>query len=144
MAEKCVELGLHKPTLIPCDHSERGRFRTDRLHKKMMAAMKQSRRAYAPILDPEVIPFEDFIRQVADYSQVMMAYIDAEGTTEHLRDIPSDGSSCILIGPEGDFSQHEISLAREHNIRMVSLGRNRLRTETAGLAAAHIQLLKIQ
>jgi len=144
MTEKCVELGMHKLTLIHCDHSERTRFRTDRLFKKMISAMKQSGRAFAPELTEEVLPFDEFLRQMPDNIEVNMAYIDKNGNTVALKDQPLKSDCCVLIGPEGDFSEAEIALASSLGIRMVSLGPRRLRTETAGLAAVHIQMMKMQ
>jgi 16S rRNA (uracil1498-N3)-methyltransferase len=44
----------------------------------------------------------------------------------------------VLIGPEGDFSNTELTSAVEHGFLKVSLGQSRLRTETAGMAACHI------
>ena len=51
----------------------------------------------------------------------------------------------ILVGPEGDFSKEEIKLALDYGFYCVSLGPNRLRTETAGVVACHtIALLNEQ
>lgn len=44
----------------------------------------------------------------------------------------------VLIGPEGDFSEEEVKLAVEQGFQPISLGRSRLRTETAALVACHI------
>jgi 16S rRNA (uracil1498-N3)-methyltransferase len=143
MAEKCVELGIHKLTLLTCDHSERTRVRTDRVLKKMIAAMKQSMRAYAPELDAEVISMDDFIDKMQDKIRLCIAYVDMKNPPMHLKDIVMDKDTCILIGPEGDFSNRELEVARNHKIPSVSLGPYRLRTETAGVAAVHIlQLLQ--
>lgn len=50
--------------------------------------------------------------------------------------------STVLIGPEGDFSIEEVRLAMEHGYKSVTLGRSRLRTETAALVAVHMMQLK--
>ncbi len=50
--------------------------------------------------------------------------------------------STVLVGPEGDFSVEEVKLALQHGYRSVSLGRSRLRTETAALVAVHMMQLK--
>ncbi len=144
MAEKCVELGLHRLTLLNCEHGERKRFRTDRLMKKMISAMKQSQQAYAPVLDSEMMNLETLISQSTENLEVMMAYIDPSAETPLLRDLPLTRDCCLLIGPEGDFSENEITLARSKGVKMVSLGPHRLRTETAGMAAAYTQLMKLQ
>ena len=50
----------------------------------------------------------------------------------------SKRSRCILIGPEGDFTDHEVSLSCEQNFIEVSLGNARLRTETSGVVSTAI------
>jgi 16S rRNA (uracil1498-N3)-methyltransferase len=49
----------------------------------------------------------------------------------------------LLVGPEGGFSEHEISLARDSNIVPVTLGPRILRTETAGLACLSIIMYEL-
>ncbi len=143
MAEKCVELGIHRLTLLTCDHSERTRVRTDRVQKKMIAAMKQSMQAYAPVLDNEIMSMDEFILKMKGKIRLYIAYVDLNDPAGHLKDIEMNQDTCILIGPEGDFSLRELEMARDHQIPAVSLGPHRLRTETAGIAAVHIlQLLQ--
>jgi 16S rRNA (uracil1498-N3)-methyltransferase len=77
--------------------------------------------------------FEDF--------QKFIAYVD-EAHENHLLDVALPGGKyLILIGPEGDFDPKEIEAAFESGFLPVSLGKSRLRTETAGLAA--IQMLQV-
>jgi 16S rRNA (uracil1498-N3)-methyltransferase len=72
--------------------------------------------------------------------QKFIAYVD-ENHTHHLLDLAKAGGKyLILIGPEGDFDPKEIQLAFVHGFQAISLGKSRLRTETAGLAA--IQMLQ--
>lgn len=131
--EKAVEMGIDEITPIICDHSERCVLRTERLQKIAVSAMKQSLKAFMPIINQptpliEVIdtPFE---------GQRFIAYCDGEHRTP-LHDIYKPGSNAlILIGPEGDFSQQEISHALATGFLPVTLGQYRLRTETAALAA---------
>ena len=44
-----------------------------------------------------------------------------------------DNNITVLVGPEGDFSMDEVQLAISQGYTSISLGQNRLRTETAGL-----------
>ena len=48
----------------------------------------------------------------------------------------------VLIGPEGDFDSSEIEMAKENDFKAVSLGKKRLRTETAAIVATHTIALK--
>ena len=105
------------------------------MNKILTAAMKQSQRAYHPQLDP-LVPFVDFIK-FAFPGQKFIAHCGEEERLL-LRDRYQRGSDClVLIGPEGDFSEREIALAKEAGFEPISLGPNRLRTETAALAACH-------
>jgi 16S rRNA (uracil1498-N3)-methyltransferase len=58
--------------------------------------------------------------------------------------VSEDSSVLILIGPEGDFSAKEVSLAIEHGFQPITLGTTRLRTETAAIVAVHTVSLTLQ
>ena len=134
--EKSVELGIDKISTILCSQSERKTVRTDRLHRKAVGAMKQSLKSRTP----EISGLTSLSDLLADHSepQKYIACIN-ELPRPHLLNLAKKGGRyLILIGPEGDFSQKEVSSATSIGFKPVSLGNNRLRTETAGLAACHI------
>ena len=134
--EKATELGINEITPLICEHSERAVIKAERLNKVLIAAMKQSLKAYLPKLNPSV-KFQKFIKDVRD-EQKFIAYVD-EGMTDHLKNaVKADTDALVLIGPEGDFSEQEVNLAAENGFQPISLGKSRLRTETAGIAACHI------
>ncbi len=137
MLEKCVELGIHKISLLQCQHSERSKINSERLHKKAVSAMKQSLNLQLPDMAPAV-PFKAFIKHAATGEEKLyIAYVD-EKPRPHLMEAAARATKCcILIGPEGDFSSDEIKLALAEGFIPVSLGPSRLRTETAGLVACH-------
>jgi 16S rRNA (uracil1498-N3)-methyltransferase len=137
--EKAVELGIDRITFLNCEHSERKVLKLDRLEKKAVSAMKQSGQAFLPQLD-EMTALKPFLKE-AKADNKFIAYVDF-GNEAHLKDlVQSDQSNLILIGPEGDFSPKEVELALEAGFIKVSLGLNRLRTETAGIAAVHLMNL---
>lgn len=131
--EKATEIGIDEITPILCAHSERKDLKTERLSKRITAAMKQSLKAYHPKLN-SLTPFSEFV-QKADHRQKFIAHC-MEGEKVYLQEtlIPSS-SYTILIGPEGDFSPLEVQMASQHGFVPASLGEARLRTETAALAA---------
>ncbi|MFT6214652.1 MAG: 16S rRNA (uracil1498-N3)-methyltransferase [Roseivirga sp.] len=134
--EKAVEFGIDKVTFLVCDHSERKILKLDRLEKKAISAMKQSGQAFLPHLS-ELTPFKTFIKQI-HITNRFIAYVDF-GNEVHLKDsFSKEGGNLVLIGPEGDFSENEVKLALAGGFQKVSLGANRLRTETAGIAAVHL------
>jgi len=134
--EKATEIGIDKITPLICEHSERTVIKPDRLKKVLVAAMKQSLKAYLPDLEPSM-KFEKFIKG-SHNEQKFIAYVDVS-ITDHLKDLAETSEDAlVLIGPEGDFSKEEVNIAIENGFIPISLGKSRLRTETAGIAACHI------
>ncbi|GMQ24002.1 16S rRNA (uracil(1498)-N(3))-methyltransferase [Algoriphagus sp. oki45] len=141
MVEKITEIGFHELTLLDCKNSERTHLKTDRLEKKIISACKQSLKLRIPELHP-TIKFSSFLSspKLEEYYK-FIAYVD-ENHRNHLLDLAKPGGKyLILIGPEGDFDPTEIKEAKNMGFQPVSLGKSRLRTETAGLAA--VQMLQV-
>lgn len=131
--EKATELGVDRITPLICHHSERVHLRHDRLERIVIAAAKQSLSAYMPVLD-EPMSFKTLM-STCFASQQFIAYVDDNHQEELKHAIEPGKDVLILIGPEGDFSADEIATALENGYRAVGMGKSRLRTETAGLAA---------
>lgn len=133
--EKVVELGVDEISFVICRTSERTHFKTDRVSRIAISAMKQSLRATLPVIH-EPIPLAEFMK-AAQAEEKYIAHVDTTNPS-HLAHLAASGKSyCILIGPEGDFTAEEITQAMTLGYQKVSLGKNRLRTETAGMAACH-------
>jgi 16S rRNA (uracil1498-N3)-methyltransferase len=134
--EKSTELGVERISLAECDHTERSFIKSERLQKVAVSAMKQSLKACLPEIG-SLTSLTELITSVKAQEK-FIAYVDPTNPS-HLKDVATAKKSyCVLIGPEGDFSAEELSLAIESGFTKVSLGPSRLRTETAGLAACHI------
>jgi len=97
--------------------------------------MKQSLKAYMPEMS-EMVNFNSFLKESSRFSQKMIAHLDDQATEITKTDLNAE--LLILIGPEGDFSKEELKMAKENNFKTVTLGENRLRTETAGVVAVSI------
>ncbi|MTI31409.1 16S rRNA (uracil(1498)-N(3))-methyltransferase [Xanthovirga aplysinae] len=135
--EKSVEFGVDEISLLLCEHSERKTVKNDRLLRKAISASKQSLKTWVPKINPSQ-KFNDFIDNLSDDQQRMIAYVD-HNIPQHLKEKALNNKKyCILIGPEGDFSPSEIEKAFNKGFEAISLGKSRLRTETAGVAACHI------
>ncbi|MDR2131678.1 MAG: 16S rRNA (uracil(1498)-N(3))-methyltransferase [Odoribacteraceae bacterium] len=133
--EKCTEIGIDEITPLLCDRSERKVIHPERLEKILVAAMKQSLKAYLPVLHP-LTACREFLRDHRDTLKCI-AHCDAgERYSLHQRYIPGTNIT-LLVGPEGDFSPDEIRLALANGFLPVTLGESRLRTETAGIVACH-------
>jgi len=135
MLEKVTELGVDKITPLHCDHSERKIVKPARMERIITAAVKQSLKAWYPGLE-EMAGFSDFVKK--DFSgQKYIAYIDEKYNLQLSEDYEPGSDVVILIGPEGDFSDDEVQMAIKHGFKPVSLGKSRLRTETAAVIACH-------
>jgi 16S rRNA (uracil1498-N3)-methyltransferase len=133
--EKATEIGVDEISFITCKNSERKLLNLERIEKVAISAMKQSQQAWLPRIH-EMIPFKEILKVSAE--QKFIAHVDASNPKQ-LHSVAAQGKKyLVLIGPEGDFSNEELLSASEHNLEKVSLGANRLRTETAGIVAAQI------
>lgn len=132
--EKATEIGIEEITPVICDRSERKVVKEDRLNKVITSAVKQSLQAYHPLINPQTT-LDAFLKQ-QNTSVKMIAHCLDNKPRQYISDlIQPAGSYTILIGPEGDFTSHEIDRALQNGYKPLTLGNTRLRTETAGLAA---------
>ena len=134
--EKATEIGVSRFIPIECDHSERRTIKHDREMRVITSAVKQSLKAYHPQLD-ELTPVKQVIATPFE-GQKFIAHCDSSfGERPFLpATIKKNENILILIGPEGDFSPEEIKFATENGFQPISLGTQRLRTETAAVTAA--------
>lgn len=134
-AEKATEIGFDELTFLNCRFSERKVIKTERIEKILVSAIKQSLKARLPLLNG-MTDFNKFIEQ--DFrGQKFIAHC-YEGEKPLLKDVLKKGEDAlVLIGPEGDFSEEEVKKAIDKGFIPISLGKSRLRTETAALVACH-------
>lgn len=137
MLEKATEIGFDEATMLHTRFSERKSVRTDRLDKIVVAAMKQSHKAWKPVVN-DLTMFRSFVEQPREGRKFICHCYDevekADLYTELQQMDPTDEAT-IMVGPEGDFSIDEVRMAMAQGYESVSLGQSRLRTETAGLMA---------
>jgi len=134
--EKAVEIGVQEISFIHTDHSERKNIKLKRIEKRAVSSMKQSLKAFLPKIN-DIVPLKNLIK-ICSNDEKYIGYLN-KGKNNHLIQSATPKSDyCMLIGPEGDFSSSEINESQKFGFKPVSLGDNRLRTETAGLAACHI------
>lgn len=135
--EKATEIGVSAFIPLESAHSERRVFKAERSEKVITAAMKQSLKAYRPQLHP-LTSFEELLAQPFE-GRRLIAHCDEALSTDGKRYLASTlqrgEAVLILIGPEGDFSKEEIRRAVEAGFEEITLGTQRLRTETAAVVA---------
>ncbi len=135
--EKATEIGISEITPIICDRSERKVVKIDRYQRILQSALKQSLKAYLPILN-DPVPLKEFIpSQANSNSNKFIAHCEKEKKNSLKSVLKPKDDVLILIGPEGDFSSEEITFSLDNGFKAVSLGTSRLRTETAAIVACH-------
>ncbi|MDR1610477.1 MAG: 16S rRNA (uracil(1498)-N(3))-methyltransferase [Candidatus Symbiothrix sp.] len=135
-AEKATEIGINKIAFLNCRFSERKEIKTERINKILISAMKQSLKACLPEVQA-MTGFKKFITQTFEGQKFIAHCYPAEKPL--LSKIYRPGESALtLIGPEGDFSEEEVEWAVNQGFVPISLGKSRLRTETAALTACQI------
>ena len=132
--EKSTEIGIDEISFLKSFHSERKNVNLERCQKIVQSAVKQSLKAYVPQIN-DWVKFSDFIKKNHSENK-LIAHCDSNfERTEFQKIIQPKKNYLILIGPEGDFSKEEIQLAETNGFTGISLGNQRLRTETAALNA---------
>jgi len=129
--EKAIEIGVSSITPLTCKYNERKSLNYTRLNKITVAAMKQSLQTYLPKIEP-IVSIKEFIES-NQCKQKYIAHCKNSKKVHLSKIIKRKTNSSVIIGPEGGFTDDEISLAMDYNFIPVSLGNNRLRTETAGI-----------
>lgn len=138
LAEKATEIGFDELTFLDCHNSERKIVKAERIEKILVSAMKQSHKSELPRFNG-MVKFSDFIKKLSDdnLSNRFICHCH-EGEKSLLKNTLSEGNAVVLIGPEGDFSVEEVKMAENNGFHSVTLGKSRLRTETAALVAVNI------
>ena len=132
--EKATEMAVSEVTLIQTEKTERKNLNIEKLRKQSVSASKQSLRFHFPIIN-DLTKFSDFIKTL-DPKSTFVAHCNENLERIDLKEINPEKNITFLIGPEGDFSDKEIQFLAERGIKAVSLGNQRLRTETAGVFVA--------
>ena len=108
----------------------------NRLKSRAVSSMKQSLKAYLPQIN-DMLTISDFVEICSNFEKYV-GYLSDDRTNFMLKSAKPGNNYCVLIGPEGDFMPEEIDLAQSCDFQIISLGKSRLRTETAGIVACHI------
>ena len=146
MTEKAVELGIDELSFLNCQFSERRQLKTERIGKIVVAAVKQSHKAYLPTVN-ELVAFSEFVAShPSGHRFIAHCYQEVPRVNlfDQLCQLNEADDALVMIGPEGDFSIDEVRMAVDAGFVSVDLGKSRLRTETAGLSAVMMMQLSKQ
>ncbi|GAB4339178.1 MAG: 16S rRNA (uracil(1498)-N(3))-methyltransferase [Desulfobulbaceae bacterium] len=138
LVQKATELGVHAFRPVLTRYSE-NRGNPKRQHERwrriMLEACKQCRRT-RPMRIEEVVPFADL--DLAEYRKTILPWEEEKTTRLDAGHIDYEGSTAILVGPEGGFHTEEVEQALSRGAVAVSLGSRILRAETAALTCVAI------
>lgn len=134
--EKATETGIDIFTPVVFKHSERIKFNSERFRKVAISAIKQSQNLFLPTIN-NVISFAEFVNQ--NFPAQTQKFLCHKESVSHLQKLVKPNNPVVvMIGPEGDFDNREIELAKKAGFQTAHLGSHRLRTETAALVACNI------
>lgn len=139
--EKAVEMGASEITFLQTEKTERKNINVDKIRKQAIAASKQSLRFHFPVIN-DLIKIQDFLKNI-NPEHTFVAHCHENLERIDLKEIPQTDQITFFIGPEGDFSEKEISYLAQNKVKAVSLGNQRLRTETAGIFVAAWNYLRL-
>ena len=145
LVEKATEVGVDEISFFHSKFSERKLLKTTRLEKIAISAMKQSHKAWKPVIH-EIVPFKEFIAMPIEGRKYIAHCYEEIPRTNLFAELQAHAGTAtepvtVMIGPEGDFSIDEVQMAIEAGYQSVDLGSSRLRTETAGLMAVTMMQL---
>lgn len=131
LVEKSIEIGIEQISFLKCEHSERLKLDLDRLQRIAVSAIKQSNTTWIPIM--QIVDYKEFVIKNSNIHNCFIAWCDERNQEEFAQQQLKNQDVILLIGPEGDFSPEEVTMAEQNGFKSIKLGQRRLRTETAGL-----------
>jgi len=132
--EKSTEIGISEITPLITKFSEKKKVNVSRLNKIVISSMKQSNQFYLPKVN-QITSFDEFLKLNKDYK--LIAHLK-NNNRFNKKSIGNKDKIVVMIGPEGGFSKEEILKANKDKIKEISFGKNRFRSETAGVFAVSI------
>lgn len=138
--EKATELGVHAIIPLLSNRSEKPKIKQERLLRIAVSAIKQSGNPFLPEIS-ELQSFEDVMKMDNNFEHKFIAHCNTAGLPWLKDHMKQKGHQLVMIGPEGDFTLEEVELAKRCGCKEISLGKRRLRTETAGIVVSALYSL---
>ncbi|MEC7877344.1 MAG: RsmE family RNA methyltransferase [Bacteroidota bacterium] len=135
--EKLTEIGINKISFIYTNNSERRELKVERLQKKSISAMKQSKSVFKPVIE-NIISLNNLLEKYEKYEKYENKFVADIKSKKTLNKIKTEGKSIFLIGPEGDFTTEEMKKISINGFTKITLGNKVLRTETAAIMAGYL------
>ena len=137
MIQKATELGVTKFIPINSDRTIVRKINIERFKKIMVESCEQSNRLKLPIIE-NVVSLKNFINQ-NDKIHIIFGDINTSNTVINIKNLSNLDPVCILIGPEGDFTEKEREqILKMKKIQPLKINENILRSETAAISTLSI------
>ena len=137
MIQKTTELGVQKFIPLLCERSVVREINIKRTEKIITEACEQSNRITVPKIQ-ELQMLDEFIKNFPEDGKIVFCDINSQSKDLYNK-LSTKNPICILIGPEGDFSEEERQFITNYkNVISITLGKNILRAETAAIASTTI------
>lgn len=149
--QKVTEIGVTQVVPIDSEHAlqKPSQNRYQRWHRVVISATKQCKRTWLPKLcEPQT--FEASLTQLDKFSLrlILNPHLTQEPRPQHiktvLREVLQPTSIALFVGPEGGFSNQEVTAAIKNGCISATLGTNILRTETAAITAIAVTAYEYQ
>lgn len=141
MLAKTTELGISgfipiyfQNTLVKINENK-----LNRLRKIAISSLKTSAGTFLPIIY-KPITFQELVGNFSSFDLVLLAYENSVTKLSNVIDDKNIKNILLIIGPEGGFTQKEIKMAEEKGAKLFTLGKRRLKSETAGIVAVSLVL----
>lgn len=136
--EKICELGVQKIIFLKTSRTEIYSLPFDRIQQKIIESVKQSLQYYKPEISEKLISLEElesYLELESREINKFVSHCNQDKNREHLHFCSKNKAlnDLLCIGPEGDFTDNEIDFLTSRNYTPVSLGDQRMRTETAAI-----------
>lgn len=133
--EKAVELGIEAISFVESERTIRKKLNREKIQKIILAACKQS----VTLFFPKVFFYSSLKDFFSNQESPAHYYLGFCGEDIHKKPLNSIQftltiPNVFLVGPEGDFTDNEVNLAKQHTTHLIDLGEKRLRSETAAIA----------
>ena len=139
MIQKATELGVTKFIPILTDRTNVRQINKERILKIITEASEQSNRIKLPKLE-KLIKFKEFLKF---YKDTNIIFGDLNSSNDKLK-LDNKNPLCVLIGPEGDFSEEEReNILNLKSVKPIKINKNILRTETAAISIISLISFKI-
>lgn len=133
LIEKCTEIGVDNFQPIITDRTDIAKLNVLKFQKTAVESSEQCGRLDIPEIK-DTLKLNQFLNTIKDFDLVLIA--DERIPKETVSTDFNAKNICVVIGPEGGFTDKEFQMFKTSGVKSISLGKNILRAETAAIVAS--------